>query len=196
MDDGQPCEQAVQPSVNLMDEGRTTASVSQVAGDVGDVTLFAHIEVESLNADNSFADLADMTAGVRSPSGVVTSTRLLQTAPGHYEADVAVGEPGPYQILARREDGGDVAAASETIGLSVPTGVEYLHAGTNNRLLSRISGGAAFLREAGEALDITGLEGEAPEREALWGWFLAPALMLLLLGVAVRRVDFRLPKKR
>ena len=137
-----------------------------------------------------------MTAGVRSPSGVVTSTRLLQTAPGHYEGDVAVGEPGAYEILARREGEGSAQAASETIGVSVPTSVEYLHTETNNRLLSRINGGLAFQTEAAQALDITGLEGEAPERQQLWAWFLAPALVLLLFGVAVRRVDFRLPNWR
>lgn len=193
---GSPASKLLQPRVTLTDKGNTANSSAAVSGQFDAVSSYAHIEVESLNPDNSFADLADVTAGVRSPSGVVTSTRLLQTAPGHYEADVKVGEPGAYEILARREGTEDSVAASETIGLSVPTSVEYIHAGTNNRLLSKINGGVDFQTDAAQAFDLTGLEGEAPERQPLWGWFLAPALLLLLLGVAVRRVDFSLPNRK
>src|SRR5205814_22211 len=148
----------------------------------------AHVTVESLNADNSFADLADITAGVRSPSGVVTTTLLTQTAPGRYEADVPVGEQGAYEVRVRRD--GD-QPVSETIGLTVPTGAEYLKAGTNDRLLKSLNGGRTYLRLPSQALDPSGLQGASPEREPLWPYLVAPALLLLLAGVAVRRVDFR-----
>lgn len=187
---GSPASKLLQPSAILTDEGNVANALGAASGEFDAVTNYAHIEVESLNPDNSFADLADVTAGVRSPSGIVTGTRLLQTAPGHYEGDVAVGEPGAYEILARREGAGSAEAASETIGLSVPTSAEYLHAGTNSRLLSRLNGGAAFVKEAAQSFDLAGLQGSAPEQQALWPWFLAPALVLLLVGVAVRRVDF------
>lgn len=194
---GSPASRLLQPVATLTDEGRPT--VEDALGELPAFTTaptYAHVEVQSLNPDNSFADLADLTVGVRSPSGVVTSTRLLQTAPGFYEADVALGEPGAYEILARRAGVGNAEAASETIGLSVPTAAEYLHAGTNIRLLSRITGGAPFLTDPAQALDASALQGASPERQALWPWFLAPALLLMLLGVAVRRLDFRLPGRR
>jgi hypothetical protein len=188
---GSPASRLLQPSATLADEGPMTN------GEVtGASSSLARIEVESLNPDNSFADLADVTAGVRSPSGVVTSTRLLQTAPGHYEADVPLGEPGAYEVLVRRAGVQNAEAASETIGLTLPTGVEYLHAATNDRLLRRINGGSAYLREPAQALDASNLQGASPQREPLWPWFLAPALLLLLVGVAVRRVDFGLRKRR
>ncbi len=186
---GSPASKLLQPDASLIDGGQT------LSGSNG-ATTPALIEVESLNPDNSFADLADVTAGVRSPSRVVTSTRLLQTAPGHYEANVNLGEPGTYEVLVRRDATGDIPAATETIGLSVPTGIEYLHAGTNDRLLKRLNGGAAYLRDPEQTLDASGLEGASPQSEPLWPWFLAPALILLLLGVAIRRVDFRLTKRR
>ena len=189
---GSPASRLLQPSARLVDDGRWTADGSDAGSSTvnGLPSTVTRIEVESLNPDNSFADLADVTAGVRSPSGVVTSTRLLQTAPGYYEAYVALGEPGAYEVLVRRADVQDAEAASETIGFSLPTGVEYLHAGTNDRLLRRINGGAAYMREPGQALDASNLQGASPQREPLWPWFLAPALLLLLVGVGVRRVDF------
>ncbi len=174
-----PVNRLLQPSVQFSDEdGR-----AEGAG-------VARIVVESLNPDNTFADLADITAGVRSASGVVTTTLLKQTAPGRYEASVPVGEASTYEVRVRRAgDGG--TAASETAGFAVPTGEEYLYAGTNDRLLKQINRGAAYFRQPGQALDVTGLQGASPDREPLWPYFVAPALLLLLASVAVRRVDFR-----
>jgi hypothetical protein len=172
-----PVSRLVRPSVTL-----SAASDEQEGAGV------AHISVESLNADNTFADLADITAGLRSPSGVVTTTLLTQTAPGRYEADVPVGELGAYEVRVLRD--GD-QTASETTGFTVPAGAEYLKAGTNDRLLKRLNGDAAYLRQPSQALDPSGLLGASPEHEPLWPYLLAPALLLLLGSVAVRRVDFR-----
>src|SRR6185503_4846725 len=73
----------------------------------------AHLSVESLNPDDSFADLANITAGLRSPSGTVTTTLLTQTSPGRYEADVPVGEPGAYEVRLTQEGS---ATGLETAG--------------------------------------------------------------------------------
>jgi uncharacterized membrane protein len=171
-----PVSRLVRPSVSLEPSATHTSQPTVL------------VTVESLNPDNTFADLADITAGVRSPSGVVTTTSLAQTAPGRYEAEVPVGEQGAYEVRVRRDGGVPV---SETIGFSLPPGVEYLKAGTNDRLLKRLNGGAAYLRDASQALDPAGLPGASPEHEPLWGYLVAPALLLLLGSVAVRRVDFR-----
>jgi Ca-activated chloride channel family protein len=174
-----PVNRLLVPSVQFSDEdGR-----AEGAG-------VARVVVESLNPDNTFADLADITAGVRSASGVVTTTLLQQTAPGRYEATVPVGETGTYEVRVRRAGDGDTATG-ETVGFAVPTGEEYLRAGTNDRLLKQLNGGAAYLRGPEQALDPVGLDGASPDREPLWPYFVAPALLLLLASVAVRRVDFR-----
>ncbi|MEP6774619.1 MAG: VWA domain-containing protein [Chloroflexota bacterium] len=188
---GSPESKVLQPSAQLAGGAGVTASVQQSS--VISNTQTALVSVESLNADNSFADLASVTAGVKSPSGVVTSTTLLQTAPGHYEGQVPVGEPGSYEVLVHRAASGDIEAASEEIGLSVPPGAEYLHAGTNDLLLKRVNGGAAYYRpdEPAQALDASQLPGATRKNEPLWGWLFAPALILLIASVAVRRVDFR-----
>ncbi|MEO8288321.1 MAG: VWA domain-containing protein [Chloroflexota bacterium] len=175
-----PASRLVQPSVTFSEDQNRQEGVGT-----------AHISVESLNADNTFADLADITAGLRSPSGAVTTTLLTQTAPGRYEADVPVGEQGAYEVRVRRDG---AVVAGETTGFSVPTGLEYLRAGTNDRLLKRLNGGKAYLRQPEQVLDTAGLAGASPEREPFWPFLLAPALLLLLASVAVRRIDFRLQR--
>jgi hypothetical protein len=174
-----PVNRLLQPSVQFSNEDGRAAG-----------TGVANIAVESLNPDNTFADLADITAGVRSASGVVTTTLLKQTAPGRYEATVPVGEAGTYEVRVLRA-GDSGTATSETVGFAVPTGEEYLYAGTNDRLLKRLNGGKAYMRQPAQALDTAELTGASPDREPLWPYLVAPALLLLLASVAVRRVDFR-----
>jgi hypothetical protein len=115
---------------------------------------------------------------------------LKQTAPGRYEATVPVGETGTYEVRVLRA-GDSGTATSETVGFAVPTGEEYLYAGTNDRLLKRLNGGKAYMRQPAQALDTAELTGASPDREPLWPYLVAPALLLLLASVAVRRVDFR-----
>ncbi|MFL5732680.1 MAG: VWA domain-containing protein [Chloroflexia bacterium] len=159
-----------------------------VTGQGNQVSPFtAHLSVESLNADDSFADLANITAGIRSPSGTVTTTLLAQTAPGRYEADVPVGEAGAYEVRIAQEGS---ATGTEMAGFSAQGGREWLNAGTNDLLLKKLNGGKEFATEPQEALDAAALPGVLPDLQPLWSYLLAPALVLLLLSVAVRRIDF------
>jgi uncharacterized membrane protein len=152
----------------------------------------AHLIVESLNRDNSFADLADVTAGIRAPSGAVTTTVLIQTAPGRYEADVPLSELGAYEVRFSRPDPTSASPITETAGFSVPLSQEMVNAGTNDRLLQRLSLEAPYLSldDPIAALDRTALPPSQSNHEPLWGYFVAPALVLLLLSVAVRRLAF------
>jgi hypothetical protein len=152
----------------------------------------ALITVESLNTDNSFANLASITAGVRDSNGVVTTTLLSQVAPGRYEAEVALNDLGAYEVRLRRD--GD-EPVTETAGFSVPAGAELLNAGTNDRLLKQLNGGNEYLSDPAQALDSAGLPGASAEVQPLWGYLLAPALVLLLLSAAVRRLDFRFRRR-
>ena len=68
-----------------------------VAPSAGGGYGLARLSVESLAPDNSFADLANLTVAVRAPSGAITATRLLQTAPGRYDATIPLAEPGAYE---------------------------------------------------------------------------------------------------
>lgn len=154
----------------------------------------AHISVESLTPDNRFADLADVTAAVRAPSGAITTTLLTQTAPGRYEAHLPVWEPGAYEVrVARHADPASSPSlpTTETAGFVVPPSVELMHAGTNHGLLRRLAGGDAYLDPAQveAALDPEGLAETASASRPLWGYLLATALVLLLMSVAVRRLD-------
>jgi len=185
-----PINRQLQPSVSVV-----SAEHQVVVGESAPTqnSEVARISVESLNPDNSFANLADITAGVRSPSGVVTTTILSQTAPGRYEADVPLSEPGAYEVRVVRQ--GD-AQMAESAGFSVPPDREYQQAGTNDRLLRQLNGGSPYLAEPQQALDRAGLQGASPDLDPLWSYFLAPSLLLLLVSVAIRRIDFRLRRRR
>ena len=116
-----PVNRLLQPSVDVQQDASGST---------------AHLSAESLNADNTFADLANISAAVRSPSGVVTNTVLSQVAPGRYEGDMKLGEPGAYQAVITRE--GDTPV-SETAGFTVQSSQELMNAGTNDRLLARLA---------------------------------------------------------
>jgi uncharacterized membrane protein len=194
-----PVSRLVQPSVTIQGLGAGGSGLGAVGNDTSSqAAAVAHIAVESLNPDNSFADLATITAGVRSPSGVVTTTVLSQTAPGRYEADVPVGEQGAYEVRVERQSsqGGSSDPVSETVGFTVPTGAEFLNAGTNDRLLKRINGGQAYVTKPAQALDPSALPAITQQAEPLWPFMIAPALLLLLGSVAARRVDIRRTKRK
>ena len=152
----------------------------------------ARLVVESLNLDNSFADLEDVTAGVRAPSGAVTTTVMVQAAPGRYEADVPISEQGAYEVRFSRSDPNSATPIVETAGFSVPLSQEMVNAGTNDRLLQRLSLEAPYLSldVPMAALDRTGLTPAQSNHEPLWAYFVSPALLLMLLSVAVRRLAF------
>jgi uncharacterized membrane protein len=154
----------------------------------------AHLVVASLNTNNRAADLAAITAGVRAPSGGITTTVLAQTAPGRYEATLPVQESGAYEVRLLRRQGTE--AVTETAGFTVLPNMELLHAGINDRLLQQLTNGRPYLTAAAQVLDPAGLAQPGTRREPLWGFFLAPGLILLLAGVAARRLDLRLPRRR
>ncbi len=177
-----PLNRQLQPSITVKSDPATGGTV-------------AHISIESLNSDLGFADLATISVGVRSPSGVITTTLPAQTAPGRYEADVPVGEQGAYEVRLSREGEG-LEQSAEIAGFSVPVGAEWANAGANDRLLRRLNNGKSYLIQPAQALDAANLSGAIVEYEPLWFYLVPPALALLILSVAVRRVEFRRRRKR
>jgi hypothetical protein len=208
-----PVNRHLQPSVSVLTVGTGGAGKPGTETEAVSAGGFmAHITIESLNPDNSFADLADVTVAVRAPSGAITSTLLVQSAPGQYEGDVPVDEAGVYEVRVVRatstlpgaqgtprtpQAGGDEGygggqAITETVGFSVPAHPELMYAGTNHALLRRLAGGLPDITQPAQALDPANLpagKGGAPVLYPLWGYLLAPALLLLLLSVAIRLLN-------
>lgn len=177
-----PLNRQLQPSVTVKQDATGGGQTASIA-------------VESLNPDLSFSDLSNITAGLRSPSGAITTTVLLQTAPGRYEASVPVGEQGAYEVRLSREGAG-TGATQETAGFSVPVGAEWANAGTNDRLLKRLNGGLDYISRPSQALNASKLAGAIVDYSPLWFYPLAASLLLLIMSVAVRRVEFRMRKRR
>ncbi len=82
-----PINRQLQPSVSLSE----TSVDTNLTGEKSVL-----VSVESLHPDNTFDDLGNITAALRAPSGAVTTTLLMQTAPGHYEASLPVTETVAY----------------------------------------------------------------------------------------------------
>jgi hypothetical protein len=168
-----------------------TINVAPAGGD-GDALGVAHLRVESLLPDNSFADLATVQAALRAPSGAITQTLLTQTAPGRYEADLPVAEAGAYEVRVTRKTG--YTTTSESAGFTVPLDPELLHAGINDSLLRRLAAGRAYLTDPAQAFADRKPLPSTADGEPLWPYTLAAALLALLAGVAVRRLDW--PRRR
>ncbi|MDQ6693573.1 MAG: VWA domain-containing protein [Chloroflexota bacterium] len=153
----------------------------------------AHLSVESLDTDGNFVDMAKVTAGIRAPSGVVTTTLLSQSAPGRYEADVPVSEAGAYEVRLSRQAGGTI---TETAGFTAPPLREWMNAGTNDRLLKQMNSGKEYSKEPKQALEVGALPQPSPDREPLWHYPMSAALVTFLLSVAMRRLDFSRRKRK
>ena len=175
---------------NPVDRELQPAITVGASGTAGGLAL-AHLNVESLQPDSTFTDLASLTAALRAPSGVITTTRLTQTAPGRYEAAVPLSETGAYEVRVLRQVGG-APAQTETAGFTVPINAELLHAGTNDALLRRLTAGQAMLTDPAQALAGRTPQPAGTDGPPLWPYPLGLALVALVAGVAVRRLDFRL----
>ncbi|MDQ2806716.1 MAG: glutamine amidotransferase, partial [Chloroflexota bacterium] len=173
-----PVDRELQPAITVSAAGTATG------------LALAHLSVESLQPDSTFADLAALTAALRAPSGVITTTRLTQTAPGRYEAAVPLSETGAYEVRVTRQAAG-AADQTETAGFTVPISAELLHAGTNDALLRRLAAGQAMLTDPAQALAGRTPQPATADGPPLWPYPLGLALLALLGGVAVRRLDFR-----
>jgi Ca-activated chloride channel homolog len=150
------------------------------------------LRVEAYQTDGTPSADLDMPATVFAPGGRELRVRMLQTAPGLYEASVPASESGDYIAIARPTLGGQALPASIG-GLSIPAGAEHRVLRSNDALLASIAE-----RTGGNLLEPTVENGiglfkmpERPTRRAwtpLWQPLLVAALAVLMLDIGTRRV--------
>ncbi len=157
-----------------------------VSADVADrqVTLSA----ESVESDGSFGDGLDTRATVVTPNGEATQVQLPEAAPGRYQRQFVVQEPGVYQAVIRQvQASGDVK--EQVLGFVVDANAEARAIGTNTALLRSLAaqtgGGKLESPSSAFARDFT---PHAQQWLAVWPWLLAGALILFPLDVALRRL--------
>jgi Ca-activated chloride channel family protein len=156
-----------------MDDEALTASLTETA-------TGATLAVESYSADGRFDSTLDVRATVRPPSGPSIDVRLEPTAPGRYEAPLAMDHDGPYAVT--------IAARGHQPG----TGEQRLLRGfhwTAEREQRACSGGAATLRRIAELTGgrlLDGADGpfSGPRTASLRdlsAWLSGAALLLFFL---------------
>jgi hypothetical protein len=149
--------------------------------------------VDSLTATGQPVDLARTEATLMTPGGQELPVTLAQVAPGRYERELQLADPGAYRfsVTQTRSDEGDITA---TTGFVQPYPAEYnlVPAGAGRTLLEQIAavtGGQTFsLGQLSQA--VTPVPGEEPEADdpvELWPWLLLAAVILWPLEIAWRR---------
>ena len=152
----------------------------------------ASVTVDALDRDERFVNHLDLRATVLGPRGESETLLLPQVAPGRYRGEFEAS-PGERYYLSLRGRSPEVEIGPETFGLALPYSSEYAGLGVDPETLREVAAatGGRML-----ALSNTSLETiHAPPdlapgaRWRVWKPLLVAALLLILLEVAVRKVN-------
>jgi Ca-activated chloride channel homolog len=151
----------------------------------------AEVNVDAVNEVGQFLNNAEVELNVIDPRLQRHSTSLKQSAPGRYENSVAMPLPGSYHVeIAVKQNGQVVYRQSR--GMMRGYSDELRIRPTNDHLLKEVASasGGQFNPSVEEIFKST--EARATRPTPLWPWLLGSALVLLILDVALRRIDFSL----
>ncbi len=148
-----------------------------------------NVQVDLLDEQGELRSAADVQLTVMRPSAQEERQELdlSQTAPGRYTAQIATQNPGAYFLeLAVRGTTGPPLRQSRALFVGYPDELQLKP--TDETLLRRIA------TESGGRFNPTPEQVFQPLRpaemvEPLWPYLLATALVLLVLDVALRRID-------
>ena len=157
----------------------------------------AEVSVDAVNEIGQFLNDSKVELTIINPLLRREKSLMKQTAPGRYEADFATLQPGAYNLeIALKQ--GDQVAYRQSRGLIVGYSDELRIQPTNEALLKEVAGisGGQFNPEPESLFDRPHAWVMRPT--PLWSWLLSTAAFLLVLDVALRRIDFglHLPRRR
>ncbi len=145
------------------------------------------VVIDAIGPDDRFINDLDSDLHITDPEGGERHLQFYQTAPGRYEATFDLGPFGSYHLAAQHQRHGDSFAVSQT-SLSYPYPRELSFIEANTSLVEQavtLAGGE--INPSVEAIfDPQG--EEVRYRRHLWPYFVALALMLLVLDLALRRI--------
>ncbi|NOX53734.1 MAG: VWA domain-containing protein [Planctomycetes bacterium] len=151
----------------------------------------ATIRLDAVDPSGRYLNGADTELTVIDPHLKKTTTRLLQVAPGRYQAQIEVPESGAYHLELTQSLRGQVVHR-QSRGFVVGYPDELRLRPTNEKLLRRlaqVSGGWYAPRPQ----DVFAPSERTVARATpLWPYLIVAALLLFVLDVALRRIDFSL----
>lgn len=150
-----------------------------------------HLDLDAVDDLGRFMNAADVELTLIDPRLRRSNSKLLQSAPGQYAIDFTTETPGAYHLeLEVKQQGQSVYRQSR--GLTVGYSDELRIKPTNDELLRRVSelSGGRCRPDPAKLFESDGRTTTRPT--ALWPWLLSAAVLLLVLDVALRRIDFSL----
>ncbi|MFO0999001.1 MAG: VWA domain-containing protein [Planctomycetaceae bacterium] len=149
------------------------------------------ISVDAVNDLGQFINNSEVEITMIDPSLRREKSLLKQTAPGKYAADIPTAQPGAYNLeIALKKDGQVLQRQSR--GLMVGYSDELRIQPTNETLLKQIAStsGGLFNPDPAKLFHRPNVWTTRPT--PLWPTLLTLAAVLLVLDVALRRIDFAL----
>lgn len=150
----------------------------------------AHLAIDALSENGEFLNELDSDISLIGPDLKKKDLSISQTAPGKYELEFPTKEIGPYFLNIMQKQSGDIVNTQVT-GTVVSYPEEYLVSNANEPLLTQLSSvsGGKYSITAEDAFRPP--ENPVVLRIHLWRPFLIAALLLLLIDIALRRIDMR-----
>ena len=150
----------------------------------------AHLAIDALSENGEFLNELDSDISLIGPDLKKKDLSISQTAPGKYELEFPTKEIGPYFLNIMQKQSGDIVNTQVT-GTVVSYPEEYLVSNANEPLLTQLSSvsGGKYSITAEDAFRPP--ENPVVLRIHLWRPFLIAALFLLLIDIALRRIDMR-----
>lgn len=166
------------------------ATLSNFQAEIKKEKGIAHLAIDALDDAGDFLNQLENDVSLISPDLKKKQLAVTQTAPGRYELDFPTQDVGPYFLNVMQKQAGEVVNTQVT-GTVVSYPQEYLVHNADDALLTQLAAvsGGKFNASAEDAFRPP--EEQVALRIHLWRPFLIAALFLLLLDIALRRVDFK-----
>ena len=166
------------------------ATLSNFQAEIKKEKGVAHLAIDALDDAGDFLNQLESDVSLISPDLKKKQLAVTQTAPGRYELDFSTQDVGPYFLNIMQKQGGEVVNTQVT-GTVVSYPQEYLVHNADDALLTQLAAvsGGKFNPSAEDAFRPP--EEQVALRIHLWRPFLITALFLLLVDIALRRVDFK-----
>jgi Ca-activated chloride channel homolog len=150
--------------------------------------------VDSVDDNGRFVNGAETKLTIIDPNLKNEGIDLRQTAPGRYEGEFATKIQGAYNLELNQSREG-VTTFRQTRGLVVGYPDELRLGPTNQALLQQISqvSSGRFDPSPEELFDAGGRKARLATR--LWPHLLMTAIVLLIIDVGLRRIDFSIGRK-
>ena len=166
------------------------ATLSNFQAEIRKEKGIAHLAIDALDDAGDFLNQLENDVSLISPDLKKKQLAVTQTAPGRYELDFPTQDVGPYFLNVMQKQAGEVVNTQVT-GTVVSYPQEYLVHNADDALLTQLAAvsGGKFNASAEDAFRPP--EKQVALRIHLWRPFLITALFLLLVDIALRRVDFK-----